>query len=691
MVAWYNRDDAELGYYMNLYSSPDEISRHGIKVFDRLKENAEQLVAGMRGSNLPGWLTNQTLNTLSAIVLNSMFKRDGRVAFAEGQWTCFGTMDQMWLARQVMYQLVPEYAWRELEYWASTQMNNGQIHHDFNIMDVGDDKARRYYLVDKNDTEHADYRNIQKWVDLNCAMIISAYEAWQTTGDKSRLNGLWPNVKRAAQRILDQTELYGDKKYPYTFEGSENSYDAGGNPDPYNSTLSVVAYKLMSMLAAEQGEEKLAETYRQAYSNARNAFHNRYIRDKEPFMGKHCESVSAGQALALDLHIGEIMDSSDTEFILEKLDNFYYPYYWGLGYPQGTYDEWTPYIIAHYGGLMLNTGQTDRWYVMQKDAYMRQYMNRDKVFAHPLNILPVVDRPKHVSDSHRSKMQYISIPAIWRNYHDIVGFHHDVSSGDVWLTPITCPELGDSLRRGYFFTPYTMGTVDCSDSESDKGTVRLINMKCDSTINIKSLHLRNDFDGDVAITVNGIARSYTTSGTGFARELIVELEDKPYDTISVEITGKRLSYKTTTPARPEKALKAAYEPNALSPYTCIPTNKADKLAGIEIVGIDKESSYATSCNNFDYMLFSNLDFTKPGASEITLDVCNPTEMTSEVEVVMDDTSGPVIGTCKIPPTRDKWVSLSFPIKKTRGIHNIILRFFGSHPDNLMNLKSISFK
>lgn len=691
VIAWYNREDPEIGYYMNLFSAPFEVACHGIEVFDRLKNNAETLVRGMRASSLPNWLKNQVLNTLSSIVINSMFKKDGRVAFAEGQWTCFGTMDQMWLARQIMYQIVPEYAWRELEYWASTQMKNGQIHHDFNPVNIGDDKAKRYTLVDKDDTEHPDYRNIQKWVDLNCALIISVFEGWQATGDRNRLTQLWPNVKRAARRILNQNRLYGHPQYPYTFEGTENSYDAGGNPDPYNTTISVVAYRIMTRLADEMGEPELKAIYQSAYEKTCEAFHNRYLRDGDSFMGKHCESVAAGQALAMHLRIGEIMDSTDTGTILDKLDNFYYPYYWGLGYPQGTYDEWTPYILAHYGGLMLNTGQTDRWYVMQKDAYMRQYMNRDRVFAHPLNILPVVTEPKPVSDNHRSKMQYISIPAIWRNYYDLIGFHRDESKSELWLTPIIVPEIGDSLKNGFFITPYTSGTTSCKEVFSDGRIKRIISMTSATPMKITTLHLRDDFKGETNISVQGIPISYKKAGTGFTKELIVDLGGNLYDTLTVSIEGYRLPHVTVPPAKPEKPLTVAYEPNTLSPTEILPAYKADKLAGIEVTQDYNGEKFITSCNNFDYILFSNLNFPKPGAEEIIIEVNNPTEEIAEMEVVMDDTSGPVIGTCKIQPTGRKWTTMRFPVKKIRGMHNVILRFFGSNPDNLMDLKSVSFK
>lgn len=41
-----------------------------------------------------------------------------------------------------MYMLIPYYAWQELAYWARTQMKNGQIHHDFNVMSVGKEREK---------------------------------------------------------------------------------------------------------------------------------------------------------------------------------------------------------------------------------------------------------------------------------------------------------------------------------------------------------------------------------------------------------------------------------------------------------------------------------------------------------------------------------------------------------------------
>lgn len=125
VLAWYDDSEPDWHYYLNLYNNPGDIAARGLEKFDTLKNNAEILITKMRDSNLPDWFRNQIQNTLVNISNNSMYKKDGRVAYSEGQWTCFGTMDQMWQARQVIAQFIPFFAWRELEYWARTQRNDG--------------------------------------------------------------------------------------------------------------------------------------------------------------------------------------------------------------------------------------------------------------------------------------------------------------------------------------------------------------------------------------------------------------------------------------------------------------------------------------------------------------------------------------------------------------------------------------
>lgn len=687
VVAWYNRTDNELGYYMNLYDQPQEIARHGLKVFDRLKGNAVQLVDGMRNSNLPHWFQNQVLNTLSSTVLNAMYKRDGRIAFAEGQWTCFGTMDQMWLARQIFCQLMPYYIWQELTYWARTQMKNGQIHHDVNKMDVGSDRAKRYVLCSWDDTEHQDYRNIQKWVDLNAGFIISIYEAYKLTGDEEQFRKLWPNMKRAGNRIFKQVEELGSKQWPYTFDGSENSYDAGGNPDPYNSNLSAVAYRIMAELAAEMNETELATQYSNAYDQVRNSFRERYISGADNMMGKHCENIFTGQQMALHLRLGEIWNQTDTDTMLAKLENYYYPYYWGLGYPAGTYDEWTPYLLAHYGGLLLQTGRLDQWYVLQKDAYFRQYLDRERVFDHALNILPSISEPKWISKNIRSKKQYISIPAVWRNYYDVIGFHYDARKGDLWLNPRLHKSMQGELQKGYFITSKTDGSIDYKEHETGKSYV----VRTTKPLLVKTLHLTDDFDGTVKIRVNNKRVKFQRSGSGYAKELIIDWEGEITNQgLRIEVKGNQTPRELDAPAKPDRDFQTAFKLNDMSPFNGLKAAKADKQAGTMKAKAEEGLEYITSCNNFDYVQFSNVDFAREGTSAITLRIRTHVA-NSELEIMLDDTAGTSAGSFILPNTNGQWQEVEFPIGKITKCHNVILRFFGTRSDNLMDIDWIKFK
>lgn len=173
-------------YYTNFHTNAGSFADAGLQYFNIMRDNALALVNKVRGSNFPDWLKNQALNSLCNLTNNSIYTKDGRYCHTEGEWNINGTMDQMWHARQLNIMLVPEIAWKELEFWARTQKQNplGQIHHDFGaIMDT---------VVAWDDTEHADYRDINKWVDLNCAFIISVYEAFIAT-DESTINGYCHN------------------------------------------------------------------------------------------------------------------------------------------------------------------------------------------------------------------------------------------------------------------------------------------------------------------------------------------------------------------------------------------------------------------------------------------------------------------------------------------------------------------
>jgi uncharacterized protein (DUF608 family) len=685
VLAWYDNTDPERAYYLGLYGDSGAIADLGLTNFDTLKANADALVTKMRSSNLPHWLKNQTLNTLVNLSNNSMYKKDGRVAFAEGEWTCFGTMDQMWHARQIVNQLVPFYAWQELRYWARTQKESGQIHHDFN--GSGIDKST---LVDWDDKDHADYRDINKWVDLNCAFIISVYETYKATDDQEQLDYLWPFVKRAAQRILDQVELYGNGNYPYTFDNSENSYDAGGNPNPFNASMSAVAYKVMTVLAQYKEETNLMDKYKTAYNTVVSSFRARYLNDFFP-TARGCESYFAGQWLSMHLKLGQIWSESETDNVLEKLDSYYHPYYWGVGNLDGTYNEWTPYLLTHYGGLLLNTRRANQWVSMQKDSYNRQYENRNYVFNHPLDILPAVTTSNYAADNISGDKQYISMLGIWRNYYDIVGYHRDMHTKEIWIQPIILDEMKHEMKNAMFISPEGYGTISCTESGTYCQNKDII-IKFDNPIFVSTIHLKDNFGANVTVTTNGESCTFTRYGEGYTKELLVDWNGI-IDSNGIQIVtfGDEGSALPNIPEMPSTGADGSNPSTNMSAYSYIEAESAGETAGVSIVTPIGGLWYVTDCNNFDYIKFGNVIFDEVGSKTFIAKVASTVEG-SRIEIVIDSVGGEVIGSCHVPNTGgdQKWKLVTCPITKTTGKHNVILKFYGNSEDNLMNIDKFKF-
>ena len=692
VLAWYEDTDPQRAWYLGQHRGPETVAETGLARFGALKANAEQLVRRLRASNLPDWLVNQTLNTLANLSINSIYKRDGRVAFAEGQWTCFGTMDQMWHARQIVGELLPFFAWQELRYWARTQMKSGQIHHDTNKMDVGPNHALRSLMADWDDTEHADYRNIAKWVDLNAGFIISAYETYAATGDRRQFDELWPNVKRAAQRILDQVDQYGSKEFPYTFDSSENSYDAGGDPNPFNASMSAVAYKLMVRLAGERGEKALAARYQAAYDTVVASYRARYLNDAGFKLGKHSEGYFGGQWLALHLKLGEIWSAADTDFVLARLNDYYQPAYRGLGYAEGTYDEWTPYILAHYGGLLLGTRRAGEWMALQKDAWQRQYLNRNNVFNHPLNVLPLALAPVPVATEFRSKKQYISLPALWRNYYDIVGYHRDAASGALWLTPTVLPGMDNRITDAFYVSPEGDGTISVTQG-GRYGQDKQIVFKPDNPLPVGVLHLADDFGEQVAVTVNGKRLAFTRAGSGYAKELLVPLNTRVgSEGLTISVTG---SPGAPPPPPPVKSSRPAPVDSKrfakIDPYKPMELEKAGKSAGMTIEADTSGRRYVSSVNNFDYVQFGRVDFGAAGARSVTATAQGLVDGAT-IEIVLDDVAGEPVGSLTVPRGEDgqTWMTVTSSLKHVTGVHDVFLRFFGSSQEDLMKVDKVVF-
>jgi uncharacterized protein (DUF608 family) len=161
VLAWYKQNTFGKYYYENRHSGVTSVAEEGLRKFDLFKTNAVAFVDKMRGSNLPQWMVNYVENVLCNMVNNSVYAKDGRACMAEGEFNILGTIDEYWQGRTIIgSNLMPEFTWKELEFWGRTQFRepySGQIHHDFGVKGHG---TKDEDLCAWDDYNHPDYRPV---------------------------------------------------------------------------------------------------------------------------------------------------------------------------------------------------------------------------------------------------------------------------------------------------------------------------------------------------------------------------------------------------------------------------------------------------------------------------------------------------------------------------------------------------
>lgn len=657
VFSWFDPDTARYWYY-NAGANAAGFADTGLAYFDAFRSKATELVTRMRASNFPGWLVDQTLNKLCNLTNNSAFLRDGRYFHTEGEWGLNGTMDQMWHARQMNTMFAPYLAWQELHYWARTQKTNpaGQIHHDFGHLDT---------LTAWDDQQHADYRDIDKWVDLNCGFIVSVYEAFVATDDQTQLSWLWPYVKKAAQRILDLVALYSAPGYPYTFSGTENSYDAGGNADPFNASMSATAYKAMARLATVENEPALATQFQAAFDTVTQSFAKRYLSNNFPG-GQFCESVLGGQWMGFYLKFGDYFPKQALDYGLISEDSYYRPLSRGFYSSARTYNEWGPYLVSHLGGLYLQTGNLTRWRAMQYDYAQRTFGDRNMVFNTYLDIPPVVPTPVYLATSADGYQQYMSLPVLWRNYYTLVGFQRNKHTGELWLEPRILPEMNHVMNNALIVTPEGYVTMSCTET-GQKYQNRHFTVFTDQPMNVTSMYLRDDYGQNVTVSIGGTSRTVTRVGSGYSKELKIDwngtlgtaptIVDVSGDT-TADITPAFIAY--TSPYQRYEAEWYAKADTAIRTQACSDTGGG--------------SNIAFTYNN-TFLEFDSLNFSQ-GAVACSLRVAAATGAGGTVELRIDSVAGTLVGTATIPSTGgwQTYATVSTPASQISGVHALFIVF-----------------
>ncbi len=520
VLAWYKVNPYGKYYYENLHTNASSVADTGLTHFDVFKSNAVNFVEKMRGSNIPMWMTNYVVNTLSNMVNNSVYAKDGRACMSEGEFNILGTIDEYWQGRSVIgSNLMPEFTWKELEYWGRTQFRApylGQIHHDFGVNGHG---VSDEDLCDWDDFNHADYRPLEdvvSWPDANVGFIVGVYESFIATDNQEKHSLLWPYLKNTGNRLIAQKELYGDPEYPWIFKTSHNMYDAGGYCQTYSTGTVIPAYKCMALFAEAMNEADTKKFYDNAAIETVKGFEAKYLASEYIYLDKHCEGAMAGPWFSQCLKFDQFDQEKVDTYLYDVLEKYYNPTVDGMGFAEGTYDEWPQHLVGHFGGYALQRGKFDEAIALWKDMYNRGYNDRNRVFNLPISMRAKAT-PNYAATSIDGYLQYTSRTSTWRMYQDLIGYYRNKHTGEIWLEPIILPEMNHQLTNGYFISAEGNGTISCAEKGSTYED-RIIVFKSDNAMNVKGIYIKNH-TGSPVVTVNGISQTWTRTGPEWKKRI----------------------------------------------------------------------------------------------------------------------------------------------------------------------------
>ena len=204
-----------------------------------------------------------------------------------------------------------------------------------------------------------------------------------------------------------------------------------------------------------------------------------------------------------------------------------------------------PYLVSHLGGYALQTNRINIWASLQKDMYERNYLNRNLVFNQQLGIQPKVTTPILTATNVQGSNQYISIPVLWRNYYDIVGFHQNKFSGELWLEPKIVDTSGHQLQNALVITPDGYSTINYI-SYGDSFQNQKIIFTPDKPMYVSAFYVWDLYaDSASAITcvkVNGINSTYSRVVSGDQSHIKINWSGTiPTSGITIIIEGKAKS------------------------------------------------------------------------------------------------------------------------------------------------------
>lgn len=440
--------------YTERFKSSVEVASYFAKHRLNLEKSTREWHDLVMRSNLPSWVRVHSLNSLAPLISNSVVLTNQRFSLLESipdMHGMLGGIDTRWGANDFLISMFPRFFEKELELYAKTQKDDGQI-----ARYVGNVHGALAGLDEKLLGEG--------WPDATSAFLYESHRLRTATGNDNFLTQNKPVIDKAKKWLKEQITSAESDKLPSVFS---EIYGWKG------AALSTYGNAIAAMTLA--GEDLPGE---------QQTWKNRLVENSESLFG----NVLSGMSALRNAGYESIISDEETKKVFDNIWDKHYVTHNPV--PSVSDGDESPALSilnslqAGYGAAAIQAGIVDKGI----EVYMRMF----KV-AYAATYSPW--RPSFIySVPLASEFAYRSHPsgmAAWSIYGALSGVYLDLDNKILSLNPQVPGGLKNNELKIPVFTTAFWGWLEYN-SESSTGTLSIVKVMPgfrDQSVEVVATHL----------------------------------------------------------------------------------------------------------------------------------------------------------------------------------------------------------
>ncbi len=256
-------DTYEGQWYAKHFNSAEEVARYAVGERERLLQESEDFHRAFFDSNLPEFVLDQVNSQLNTFRTSTWLTQSGMFGVLEGlsphkPFAGIATTDVAMYGQIASSLLFPELDRTTVDLWRRLQRDDGIVIHSVTCNSENNPEG-----------ELSGHR-----LDMPAQFAFQALRAALWSGDRSYLEAVWPDVKKALAYVLRERDMNGD--HLPDMDGIMCSYDNfpmfGVAPFVVSQWLAAVAAALN--VAGQLGDQAFIDEYTPYFEQGRETFEN---------------------------------------------------------------------------------------------------------------------------------------------------------------------------------------------------------------------------------------------------------------------------------------------------------------------------------------------------------------------------------------------------------------------------------